>query len=130
MIILDCEVGGSFPSPVRHGCCLLIFHSRPSKTRADSLFLLFRPLNNLSQLGMHPVMSDLNNTVVYQVSVPGNSSVYETSSSTSPSGFHVGTVLSQVWSLITLWRLLVLCLVIGNLKNIPLIWHVSFPAKP
>ncbi|KAF8852928.1 hypothetical protein BDZ45DRAFT_599295 [Acephala macrosclerotiorum] len=36
----------------------------------------------------------------------------------------LGSILSQIWSLITIWRLLVALLVLGNLKNVPLIWHI------
>lgn len=67
-------------------------------------------------------MSNLNNTIVYQVSVPSNSSQYQ---SLSPPTTDVQSVLSQIWSLITIWRLLVAFLLIGNIKNIPLIWHVG-----
>ncbi|KUJ13536.1 uncharacterized protein LY89DRAFT_591482 [Mollisia scopiformis] len=53
--------------------------------------------------------------------MPANSSQYE---SLSPPGNDVPSVLSQIWSLITIWRLLVAFLLIGNIKNIPLIWHM------
>jgi hypothetical protein len=87
-------------------------------------FLYCPHLNTLILPIMYPVMSDPNNSVLYQVSVPMNSSGFTSSDSGAASGIHFGDVLSQIWSLITIGRLLVLLLVVGNLKNVPLIWHV------
>lgn len=33
--------------------------------------------------------------------------------------------VSQLVSIFSLWRMVVLLLVLGNVKNLPLIWHVS-----
>ncbi|PMD45805.1 hypothetical protein L207DRAFT_410181, partial [Hyaloscypha variabilis F] len=37
--------------------------------------------------------------------------------------------LSQIWSIITIWRLLALLLLLGNFKNIPLIWHANMQMR-
>ncbi|CZR52546.1 uncharacterized protein PAC_02423 [Phialocephala subalpina] len=67
----------------------------------------------------------MNNTILYQVAAPMNSSPYEMSTlPPSDSSMTLGSVLSQIWSLITIWRLLVALLVLGNLKNFPFIWHI------
>lgn len=34
-------------------------------------------------------------------------------------------ILQQLVSLISLWRVIVFLLVLGNVKNLPMIWHVS-----
>jgi hypothetical protein len=69
------------------------------------------------------IMSNSNNSVIYRVVVPNNESM--NAYSPTVSGFQFGGILAQIWSLITIWRLLVLFLVIGNLKNTALMWHVS-----
>lgn len=76
-----------------------------------------------SRTTLQDMMSNPNNSILYQV-VSMNSTVYE-NTALPETGFHVGSVLSQIWSLVTLWRLLIALLVLGNLKNIPLIWHVG-----
>lgn len=81
--------------------------------------------NFLALPAMDPIMTTLNDTVIHQVIAPMNSSVYQSSNPPTVSGFYFGGVLGQLWSLITIWRLIVLFLVLGNLKNVPLIWHVS-----
>ncbi|KAH6682811.1 hypothetical protein B0J14DRAFT_468207 [Halenospora varia] len=40
------------------------------------------------------------------------------------SSFGVRDVFAAIWSLITIWRVLIIVLLLGNLKNIPLIWHL------
>ncbi|KAH8687405.1 hypothetical protein BGZ60DRAFT_362596 [Tricladium varicosporioides] len=40
------------------------------------------------------------------------------------SNFAVKDALAVIWSLITIWRVLIIFLLLGNLKNIPLIWHL------
>jgi len=35
--------------------------------------------------------------------------------------------LTQFVSFISLWRVIVFLLVLGNIKNLPMIWHVSMP---
>lgn len=72
-------------------------------------------------------MSDLNVTGVYQ----GPNVLHNVNSTIQTSSFPYASViilpdfLSQLISFITMWRVVVLLLVLGNLKNIPLIWHVS-----
>jgi len=56
--------------------------------------------------------------------MPTNSSQYESLTSPPQAGSHLGSILSQLWSLITIWRLLVVLLLLGNIKNIPFIWHM------
>ncbi|PVH75903.1 hypothetical protein DL98DRAFT_643275 [Cadophora sp. DSE1049] len=34
------------------------------------------------------------------------------------------SILSQLWPFVTIWRALLVLLLLGNLKNIPLIWHM------
>jgi hypothetical protein len=74
-------------------------------------------------------MSDFNNSIVFQVSVPANASGYAPSSLPNESGSLPGSILSQIWSILTIWRLLVLLLLVGNVKNIPLIWHASIQSN-
>ena len=75
-------------------------------------------------LAMNSLIPILNDTVLYEVtSFTMNSSGYGRSTSPQPA-WSLGDTLSFIWSMITIWRILVLLLVAGNLKNIPLIWHV------
>jgi len=75
------------------------------------------------------IMSEFNNSILFQVSIPVNESGYATSSLPNESSSFPATVLSQIWSIITIWRLLVLLLLLGNFKNIPLIWHASIQSN-
>jgi len=73
---------------------------------------------------MHSAMSDLNNSVVYQVPA-ANCGGFQALSAYQLSGSIYSSIVDNVLSFITIWRVLVLLLVLGNVKNIPLIWHVS-----
>jgi hypothetical protein len=73
---------------------------------------------------MHPAMSDLNNSVVYQAPAVDYSG-FQASTPSQVSGSVSSGILYQLLSLITIWRVILLLLVLGNVKNIPLIWHVS-----
>lgn len=75
-------------------------------------------------LSMHAAMSDPNNSVVYQVPAV-DCSGFQASTSSQVSGSVSPGVLPTLLSLITIWRVIILLLVLGNIKNIPLIWHVS-----
>ncbi|TVY87908.1 Uncharacterized protein LAWI1_G005961, partial [Lachnellula willkommii] len=69
-------------------------------------------------------MDALNNSVPYQVSVPYLSVNGSDVSQSLGRHFQPADVLSYLWSFVTIWRLLVVLLVLGNLKNIPLMWHL------
>ncbi|TVY16113.1 Uncharacterized protein LARI1_G005841 [Lachnellula arida] len=69
-------------------------------------------------------MDALNNSVPYQVSVPYLSVNGSDVSKSLGRDFQPADVLSYLWSFVTIWRLLVVLLVLGNLKNIPLMWHL------
>lgn len=73
---------------------------------------------------MHPAMSDLNFSIVYQVPEIDCSGL-QASTPSQLSASVCPSLLSTLLSLITIWRVVVLLLVLGNIKNIPLIWHVS-----
>lgn len=42
-----------------------------------------------------------------------------------PTGESLSQSLSQALTLSTLWKFLFVILLLGNLKNLPLVWHVS-----
>lgn len=67
----------------------------------------------------------MNNSVLYHVLEPARAAPLEKLGSYSILASVTTYILSAVWSQITIWRLLVLVLLLGNIKNIPLIWHVS-----
>jgi hypothetical protein len=71
------------------------------------------------------VMAELNNSVVYQVFAPSVSQCGCSTAQLPSSTLQPGDLVSQIWSHFTIWRLLVVLLILGNLKNVPLIWHVS-----
>jgi hypothetical protein len=78
-------------------------------------------------MAMQHVMSDLDVSGLYQV--PDvvrtvNSTLTTSSFSYDPARAILGFLL-RLLPLVTVWRVVVLVLVLGNLKNIPLIWHVS-----
>ncbi|TVY36219.1 Uncharacterized protein LOCC1_G006452 [Lachnellula occidentalis] len=69
-------------------------------------------------------MATLNSSLPYQGSVPylnlnGSDVLKSLGRFIQPAD-----VLSYLWSFVTIWRLLVVLLVLGNLKNIPLMWHL------
>ena len=70
-------------------------------------------------------MAALNNSVPYQVCVPYLSLNGSDASKSLGRSIQLADVPSYLWSFVTIWRLLVALLVLGNLKNIPLMWHVS-----
>jgi hypothetical protein len=79
---------------------------------------------------MDSVIADLDKSGLYQTPVAVHAVNSTVQASTSPwaPGFDIGIflgLLSKLLSYITVWRLFVLVLVLGNLKNVPLIWHVS-----
>jgi hypothetical protein len=93
------------------------------------MFLFCQILQSPSLLSFNTcIMSDLNNTLVHWTPVPLRSTVSMDSIVMSGASMNIIHVLSTVWSLITIWRLLVCLLIIGNLKNIPFLWHVSSPS--
>ncbi|TVY41975.1 Uncharacterized protein LSUB1_G002434 [Lachnellula subtilissima] len=69
-------------------------------------------------------MAALNNSVPYQVCVPYLSLDGSDASKSVSRSIQPADVLSYFWSFVTIWRLLVALLVLGNLKNIPLMWHL------
>ncbi|KAG4434891.1 hypothetical protein IFR05_009621 [Cadophora sp. M221] len=69
-------------------------------------------------------MSNLNSSVLYQAPVLLNSSSCGGFGNSRQVGNTAWSTLSQIWSFITIWRVLVLFLFLGSLKNIPLIWHL------
>lgn len=71
-------------------------------------------------------MSDLDISGLYEVP----SLVQTTYLTLRPSFRHVSTIkfggfLSQHVSFVSLWGLVVVLLVLGNMKSLPMIWHVS-----
>ncbi|TVY53128.1 Uncharacterized protein LCER1_G006749 [Lachnellula cervina] len=69
-------------------------------------------------------MDALNNSVPYQVSVPYLSLNGSDTAKSLGRSIQPADILSYLWSFVTIWRLLVVLLVLGNLKNIPLMWHL------
>ncbi|KAH7357259.1 hypothetical protein BKA65DRAFT_496527 [Rhexocercosporidium sp. MPI-PUGE-AT-0058] len=69
-------------------------------------------------------MSNLNNSLLYQSSVLLNSSASGSLGNSNLAASNAWSILAQIWSFITLWRILVIILLVGNLKNVPLIWHL------
>ena len=75
------------------------------------------------------IMSEFNGSILFQVPVPVNANGYANSSLPSASSSFPASILSQIWSIITIWRVLALLLLLGNFKNIPLIWHASIQSN-
>jgi hypothetical protein len=73
---------------------------------------------------MYPAMSDLNNSAVFEVPAV-DCSRFQASTPSQIAGSISFNIIYQILSLITIWRVIILLLVLGNIKNIPLIWHVS-----
>lgn len=72
-------------------------------------------------------MADMNNSVPYQTyTMISATSAMSISDQTLPLAFR--DLVFYILSYITIWRVIVLLLVLGNVKNIPLIWHVSVTA--
>jgi len=71
-------------------------------------------------------MSESTNTTLPPIpGLAGNHALNLTESSL----FFLRYVFQVLLSNITIWRVFVLLLVLGNIKNVPLIWHVSIPAE-
>lgn len=70
-------------------------------------------------------MAELNNSVLYQVSEPSISQCGCGGETLPRSGLQTAGLVAQIWSHFTILRLLVALIVLSNLKNVPLIWHVS-----
>lgn len=68
----------------------------------------------------------MDNSIHFQVSLPTNATLYHGSNLSSVPGIHFGDILTQILSLINIWRFLVVVLIVANFKNFPLIWHVSY----
>lgn len=73
------------------------------------------------------LMSDLDISRLYEVPV-----AFQTANSTiqCPAFQHVSittinSILQQIVSTISMWRVIVFLLVLGNVKNLPMVWHVS-----
>jgi ABC-type amino acid transport system permease subunit len=84
---------------------------------------------------MDSVIADLDRSGLYQtpVAVHAVNSTIQASTCPWAPGFDIGILLgllSKVLSYITVWRLFIFVLVLGNLKNVPLIWHVSTTTHP
>ncbi|KAL2072956.1 hypothetical protein VTL71DRAFT_10280 [Oculimacula yallundae] len=69
-------------------------------------------------------MSNFTTSDLYQSSVLLNSTSYGDLGGLSLASSTATSILSQIWSFITIWKVLVVILLLGNLKNIPLIWHL------
>jgi hypothetical protein len=70
-------------------------------------------------------MSNTNDSIPYQAPVLD---IYHTSDPTISWFSAFGSILLQLLSQITISRVIILVLVLGNIKNVPFIWHVSIPS--
>ncbi|CZT10054.1 hypothetical protein WAI453_006401 [Rhynchosporium graminicola] len=69
-------------------------------------------------------MSNIRTFDLYQSPVLLNSTALNNLGNLSLAGSIASSILSQIWSFITIWKVLVVLLLLGNLKNIPLMWHL------
>lgn len=72
---------------------------------------------------MHDSLADMNVSVLSHMSVLD--SEIQTPAPSDAWLVFIHGICFQLLSQITIWRILVLFLVLGNIKNVPLIWHVS-----